>query len=139
MIQRMLTSAILGGMLAGLPTAALATQAEDLGIDCKKAISTPEVTLCINDAYEAADKLLNEAYRAAMASIDKRDTAPEVRKDWRKAFVEAQRRWIAYRDAECELTGFEWYGGTGRSGAVLDCARALTEARTKTLKQHANP
>jgi uncharacterized protein YecT (DUF1311 family) len=139
MIQRMLSAAILGGMFASLPTAALATQAEDLGIDCKKAISTPDVTLCINDAYEAADKQLNAAYHSAMASIDKGDRSLEVRKDWRKALVEAQRRWIAYRDAECELTGFQWFGGTGRSGAVLDCARVLTEARTKALKQHANP
>ncbi|KQP10125.1 hypothetical protein ASF28_02920 [Methylobacterium sp. Leaf99] len=139
MVQRILPRLILGLTLAGTPSFALASQAEDLGIDCKKAISTPDATLCINDAYEVADKLLNEAYRAVMASIDKGDTAPEVRKDWRKALVEAQRRWVAYRDAECEVTGFEWYGGTGRSGAVLDCARALTEARAKALKLHADP
>lgn len=50
-----------------------------------------------------------------------------------------QRRWIAYRDAECELTGFEWYGGTGRSHATLEFARELTEARTKALKLYADP
>ena len=126
-------------VLAGTPAALAATQAEELGIDCKKAVSTPEVALCANDAYEAADKQLNAAYRAATAAIDKADVPPDGRRDWRKALVEAQRRWIAYRDAECELVGFEWYGGTGRSGAMLDCARELTEARTKALKRHADP
>lgn len=46
----LLPGVILGLTLAGTPSFALATQAENLGIDCKKAISTPDVTLCINDA-----------------------------------------------------------------------------------------
>lgn len=126
-------------VIAGMPSASRATQAEDLGIDCKKAVSTPDVTICVNDAYEAADKQLNAAYRDATAAIDKTGVPPDARRDWRKALIEAQRRWIAYRDAECELVGFEWYGGTGRSNATLDCARNLTEARTKTLIRHADP
>lgn len=126
-------------LLVATARAASAGQAEVLGIDCKTAISTPEVTLCINDAYEAADKRLNEAYRATMASIGKSGVPAEAQCEWRKGLVEAQRQWIAYRDAECELTGFEWYGGTGRSGAILDCARELTEVRTKALRRHADP
>ena len=126
-------------LLAGMPSSLFAAQAEELGIDCKTAVSTPDITMCVNDAYEAADKQLNAAYRAATASIDKTGVPPDAQRDWRKALVEAQRRWIAYRDAECELTGFEWYGGTGRSAATLDCARELTESRTKSLRRHADP
>jgi uncharacterized protein YecT (DUF1311 family) len=119
------------------PGAAVAGQAAEQGIDCKKAVSTPEVAVCASDAYDAADAKLNAAYKVAMASIAKRDLPPDVQKEFRKALVEAQRKWIAYRDAECEVTGYGWYGGTGRSTAIIECSRGLTEARTKALLQHA--
>lgn len=133
---RVLVSLVL---LLALSNAASAGQAEDRGIDCAKAVATPDVTLCVNDAYEAADKRLNAAYRVTMAAIDKSGVPAEGQREWRRALVEPQRRWIAYRDAECELTGFQWYGGTGRSAAILSCAQVLTEARTKELRRHADP
>lgn len=74
-----------------------------------------------------------------MVSIKEGSEAPDVQKNWHKALVEAQRQWIAYRGTECELTGFKWYEGTCRSGAILDCAQGLTEARTMALKLHAGP
>lgn len=121
------------------PPAGAAGPAEEKGVDCEKAVSTPEIAACAKEAYEAADKRLNDAYRAVLASIEKTDVPPEARTDWRKALVEAQRHWVAFRDAECALTGFEWYGGTGRSGAEIECARQLTEERTKALRRHADP
>lgn len=126
-------------MIACVPSSLCATQTDELGIDCKKAVSTSAITLCAADALEAADKRLNVAYRAATAAIVKTGVPPDAQHKWLKALVEAQRRWISYRDAECELTGFEWYGGTGRSWAMVTCARELTEARTKALERHTDP
>lgn len=116
-----------------------ARAAPEPDIDRREAVSTPEVALCAQRDFEAADARLNTAYRAALAAIDKTDVPADARADWRRALVEAQRRWIAFRDAECTVTGFEWYGGTGRSTAELGCQRALTEARTKQLRAHADP
>jgi uncharacterized protein YecT (DUF1311 family) len=116
-----------------------ARAASEPDVDCRKAASTPEIALCAQRDYEAADAKLNTAYRAALASIDKADVPADVRADWRKALVEAQRRWIAFRDAECTVTGFEWYGGTGRSTAEFGCQRELTVTRTKQLRAHADP
>jgi uncharacterized protein YecT (DUF1311 family) len=81
---------------------------------------------------------LNEAYRAVVASVDKADVPPEARTKWHNALVEAQRRWIAFRDAECALTGYQWYGGTGRAGAETTCMTQLTNSRTEALQSHAN-
>ena len=37
-----------------------------------------------------------------------------------------QRAWMAYRDATCGYEGFQWYGGTGATGAYLGCNLRLT-------------
>lgn len=108
-------------------------------VDCKKAISTPEIALCADRDYQTADRRLNLAYRAVAASIEKTDVPPEARVEWHKALVDAQRRWVAFRDAECDLTGYEWYGGTGRQAAMTTCMTALTDERTKALRLHADP
>jgi uncharacterized protein YecT (DUF1311 family) len=108
------------------------------GIDCQTAASTPAVELCASRDYRAADLRLNEVYRAVVACIDKADVPPEARAKWHDALVDAQRRWIAFRDAECALTGYEWYGGTGRAGAETICMTQLTKSRIEALQLHAN-
>jgi len=70
-------------------------------IDCREAMATPEVAWCAQKDVEAA--------------IAGTDVPEEARSEWRKALIEAQRHWIAFRDGECVVTGFEWYGGTGRT------------------------
>jgi uncharacterized protein YecT (DUF1311 family) len=108
--------------------------------DCAKAVSTPEINACEADALDRADKALNIAYRATLARVDKADMEAAPRAEWRKAVQEAQRRWIAFRDADCDgAVAFEWYGGTGATAAVLACKRAMTEARTKELRERGNP
>ncbi len=69
------------------PEVAAAGQAAEQGIDCNKAVSTPEVAVCASDAYDASDAKLNVAYKAAMASITKRDLPLDVQKEFRKALV----------------------------------------------------
>jgi uncharacterized protein YecT (DUF1311 family) len=112
--------------------------ASETGIDCKTAASTPAIEFCASRDYRAADLRLNDAYRAVVASIDKADVPPEARAKWHNALVEVQRRWIAFRDAECALTGYEWYGGTGRAGAETTCLTQLTKSRIEALQLHAN-
>jgi uncharacterized protein YecT (DUF1311 family) len=126
--------------LAALATAIATTgpaAAQDL--DCGKAVSTPEITACAARDLDRADRGLNDAYRAALARIDKADMDPGPRAEWRKALQDAQRKWIAYRDADCDgALAFEWYGGTGASAAVLGCKHEMTLARTKQLKERGN-
>ncbi len=106
-------------------------------IDCSKAIATPELNYCEEVELEKADKALNVAYRATLARIDgATELTPKVRKEWRQAVQDAQRKWIAFRDADCNgATAYEWYGGTGATVAVLGCMRQMTLARTKELQE----
>jgi len=46
---------------------------------------------CISEEFELQDRRLNRSYKALMASIPER--RPELR--------DAQRKWIAFRDANC--------------------------------------
>lgn len=109
-------------------------------IDCDKATSTVEMTYCAEKAFEAADKELNEVYKAALAKIAKTgNPAPYDAKPWEAALRGSQRAWVAFRDAECkELEPMEWSGGTATSMSVLGCLEHLTQERVKALKERFN-
>ena len=106
-------------------------------VDCGKAVATPELNYCAELDFEKADKALNQAYQAALARIDQTtERDAKVRAEWRKTLQDAQRKWIAFRDADCKgAMAYEWYGGTGATVAVLGCMTGLTEARTKELQE----
>ena len=75
--------AVLMPCLTALPAGA--TPAGDEGIDCRTAVSTPDLTVCASDAYDAADERLNAAYRAVIAFIDKTDVPADARRASRVA------------------------------------------------------
>lgn len=133
------------GMRLACPGAALvlclflgagAAGADDL--DCSNAMTQSDMTACSQQDYEAADVALNAAYRKTMARAQAMD------KDFAEigegmvgavdALKAAQRAWIAYRDAQCELAGFEARGGTMEPMLVAGCLAELTTKRTDELK-----
>ena len=133
----MIRTTLLAGLL--LATAATASLAQQPAVDCKKATSTPELNYCAERAFDRADKALNAAYRATMARIDKSDLEVAPKAEWKKAVQEAQRKWITFRDADCDgAVAFEWFGGTGATSAVLGCKEQMTLARTKELQSRGN-
>ena len=95
------------------------------------------MNFCADKDFQAADKALNEAYEAALASTKTRELEkPYDAKSFEAAMRAAQRAWIAYRDADCkDLTAQEWSGGTGTTSAVLGCMTEKTMQRTKDLKE----
>jgi len=119
--------------LAGLG-AARAADAET--IDCANAASTAEMNFCADKDYQAADKALNAAYANAVAFIRTRNMEkPYDAASFEEAMRNAQRTWVAYRDADCkELVAQEWAGGSGTSAAALGCMTEKTIQRTKELK-----
>jgi uncharacterized protein YecT (DUF1311 family) len=123
---------LLALLVANLPSSAQAQT-----IDCANASSTVEMNFCADKDFQAADKALNEAYEAALASTKTRELEkPYDAKSFEAAMRAAQRAWIAYRDADCkDLTAQEWSGGTGTTSAVLGCMTEKTMQRTKDLKE----
>jgi uncharacterized protein YecT (DUF1311 family) len=84
---------------------------------------TPAMQICIANEYERQDKLLNAAYKAAMAQ-----RGPAAQKTLRQE----QRGWIKRRDSECQenLTG-----GTIDRVEVPLCHLNMTAVRTVELKR----
>jgi len=106
-------------------------------IDCDNAMSTIEMNYCAELDYDRADKALNEVYQDALDVIQTSDNPePYDAETWETAYRQAQRDWIAFRDAECRgLVPMEWSGGTGTTVAVLSCLTEMTESRTETLRE----
>lgn len=103
--------------------------------DCG-ASSNVEVTRCMHRAYDSADRELNRVFQAVLAEIRRsQDVPPAERPRWEQTLREAQRAWIAYRDADCRgLIRYEWWGGSGASAAESGCLYDRTVERTNELK-----
>ena len=105
-----------------------------------------DVKLRVARDARAADAALNAQYRATMAVMAKDDAArdadlrqhvarPDGDPTYQAALLAAQRAWLAYRDAQCRLAGFEYRGGTAASLAGGQCLITVTKARTVELAQ----
>lgn len=79
---------------------------------------------CISEEHARQDALLNEAYRQLIGRLDS-----EARSDLR----DAQRTWIAFRDAEC---AWRASGETGTMGPLIvdSCQLGLTTERAARLQ-----
>ena len=93
---------------------------------------------CLNAEADVWDRWLNAEYKSTRAG------AEAVDKDEAKFFPEfarraetllaAQRAWIAFRDAECDLAYAEWGSGSMRNIAFADCRLQMTAERTLRLR-----
>jgi uncharacterized protein YecT (DUF1311 family) len=104
-------------------------------IDCANATAQADMNICAARDYEAADKELNAVWKEAHAAA--KETDADQPKEWKgaeKALLAGQRGWIAYRDGQCELAGFEARGGSMEPMIVSGCKADLTRARTKELR-----
>ena len=62
------------------------------------------------------------------------DFEGKAKTNLKAAIQDAQRKWIAFRDADCyQAVGQEWGSGTGGPYAIYTCLTEKTLARTKEL------
>lgn len=120
--------AIAAAVLANLTVAANAQ-------DCVDRATTFEISECLSGELKQQDAELNRVYQAALKTTQLGELEPKVRKAFEAALRDSQRKWVAFRDADCrELTGYEWYGGSGSGNASASCMVQMTRARAKDLK-----
>jgi uncharacterized protein YecT (DUF1311 family) len=79
---------------------------------------------CIREELGRQDRRLNGAYEALMGSV------PEKR---RAQLRDAQRKWIAFRDANCEFYS-DPQGGSAARLAANECVITLTAERAHELE-----
>lgn len=100
--------------------------------------TTTGMMFCLLAERDAWDVLLNEEYRLARAEAQAIDAVDRVSSPHYAVRAErlrdAQRAWIAFRDAECALR-YDWYGaGTLRQIAGATCHMTQTAERSFALR-----
>lgn len=117
-----------------------AALANDQGFDCSKPQETQlGMNICAGEDYKKADVALNAAYQRAQASMKSfLDYDADKAKAGKKKLVEAQRAWIKFRDAACEVEGLSAEGGTIQPLLISTCLTKLTKRRTTDLRELSN-
>lgn len=121
--------------------------------NCDDPMVQQEMNWCAGQDYAAADAELNAQWKITAAIMKERDTGTEgdfgpinpatprddaaARMTYTGHFqtlLEAQRAWLAYRDAQCRLEGYSFLGGSAQPMIVAGCLASLTRQRTQELR-----
>ncbi|WP_431300045.1 lysozyme inhibitor LprI family protein [Tabrizicola sp. BL-A-41-H6] len=105
-------------------------------VDCTAAITQMEMNYCAEQDWSKADTGLNQAYQMAMADL--KQALAERPEDLTKETTllrDAQRAWIAFRDANCAVAGYPMRGGSAEPLLIYACLRGMTLARTEDLNR----
>lgn len=121
-------------------TATLLTGAQDARAqeepNCAEPVTQRDMNACADIEYEKADKDLNAAYKQLRTKVSDWDkSADEASKGAVDALVAAQRAWVAFRDANCEVAGFQARGGTMESMLVSSCLADMSTKRAAELRE----
>jgi len=85
-----------------------------------------EMNQCAARSYQAADATLNAVWPQAKAAMDRLGAG--------QLLLDAQRKWIAYRDAACAAEQAQFEGGSIAPLIYFICMQRLTERRTEDLR-----
>lgn len=121
-------------MLAVLAISTAMTAASNARADdaCyKKAQSQFDLTQCSADDLKKSDDSLNKLYRDMQSRLKDDD-------DTKKLLIDAQKKWIAFRDAECTLSTVRSAGGSINPMNFNTCANGLTQSRIKDFQAYLN-
>jgi uncharacterized protein YecT (DUF1311 family) len=102
--------------------------------NCEAPQTQLELNQCAGIDFRIADEELNQEYRRAIAWARDDDREERVAGDDRPGdeatLREAQRAWVAFRDAQCRLEGYAARGGSMETMFYNGCRARLTRART---------
>lgn len=104
--------------------------------NCKEPQTQADMTICAGKDYEKADKQLNVDYQKLRKLLVERDkTADADGKGATDALVTAQRAWVAFRDANCAVAGFQARGGSMEPMLISSCLAEMSTRRADELRQ----
>ncbi len=119
-----------------LPTLCLAASTNELqAIDRSQEAcisddgSNMGMKMCTDKALKNADALLNVVYQKVSGELSSEEGQETLNR-----LKTAQRAWIPFRDAQCQLAAAEMLGGTGESLVALGCHYRMTVDRIKELE-----
>lgn len=94
--------------------------------------TTVGIIACLASETEAWDGILNDEYQNTRAAFRERDASEGL--TLADGLRDAQRAWIAFRDAECGLSYAVWGGGSMRGIAHANCLMVMTAERSLALR-----
>lgn len=107
-----------------------------LAVDCKTAITTPDVNECERITHLKVEDHLNKVYQRVIKSLERPDTETEGYSEIKKRLVTAQRAWVKFREADCEAVYAREMAGTARTVMYLSCMKTHAETRIKELEKY---
>ncbi len=115
----------------------LAAQAPAPQIDCARAQSQYDLTMCESERFDAADQELNRQWRLALQRARDNDRAAgaDGREKAEAALRSAQRAWLTLRDNHCTVESYNARGGSAQPMFYEGCRANLTAARAEQLKE----
>jgi uncharacterized protein YecT (DUF1311 family) len=113
-------------LLLGLSLARVAA-AQTWDCDALEALPQQGINQCLAERHAFWDRILNNAYQQVIAE---REGADEER------LRVAQRAWITYRDATCDMEADAMRGGSGEAMLHWGCMARLTERRARDLETY---
>ena len=99
--------------------------AQDWNCDAYENLPQQGINFCLGERYAFWDQILNNAYQQVIA-----ERGPDEEETLRVA----QRAWITYRDATCDMEAEQMAGGSGEAMLQLGCLARLTERRARDLE-----
>jgi len=135
--MRVVASVVL--VMLSLPAMALAET--DIVAACYKTCedathSNPDYKACVARAADKADTALNQAYATLQdkirAAAKDMGQSPDIQLGDLK---DAQKQWIAYRDANCTFEDSLAFGGTSIGGNYSSCLCALSHQRVSDFQR----
>jgi uncharacterized protein YecT (DUF1311 family) len=102
--------------------------------DCSDPQTQADMNQCAARDANEADAGLNLIWKEVVASYEKMDR-DSGSNEGVKRLRAAQRAWMAFRDAECAVAGYEALGGSMESMLVSGCVAQLTKRRAAELRQ----
>ncbi len=109
---------------------------------CEKPQTQTDMTICATRDYQLADAMLNAQWEETAAIMRRDDAslaeAPDGHASYFDTLLEAQRAWLAFRDAHCTSEGFQARGGSMEPMIVAQCKADLTRQRIAQIAALAN-
>lgn len=104
--------------------------------EASKDYSTAGMVTCSEREIDAWDVLLNEYWpdvRARAKALDAQDAGADGA--YSRSLLDAQRAWLAYREAECAWDYQRFAGGTIRSVMGAGCMMGMTARRVLDFQE----
>ncbi|MFZ6653877.1 lysozyme inhibitor LprI family protein [Undibacterium sp. TJN19] len=105
-------------------------------IDCSKAQNTMDLNECASIDLQKVEAKLNQVYQRVLKSTEKDYASEGNYADIKKSFINAQRAWIKFREADCDAVYQRNIGGTIRTVMHLGCMRAHALKRIADLEEY---